>query len=71
MRELCTATCDLAHGRRMAMRMICTRGTRTQRVTTRAKQHANDTRSSTPRCETERTTGEKNKIGDTFILNKY
>jgi hypothetical protein len=39
MRERCTATRDLVRGRRAEMRMIRTRDTHTQRVTTRAKQH--------------------------------
>jgi hypothetical protein len=73
MRERCTATRDLAHGRRAAMRMFRTRGTRTQRVTTRAKQHvrqhANDARNSTPPLRN-RTRDRREKLNRGHIYTK-
>jgi hypothetical protein len=47
-------TLNLAHRWHAAAHMIHKRGMHTQRVTTRAKQHANDARSSTPMCAEQR-----------------
>jgi hypothetical protein len=73
MRERCTAKRYLSRGRCAAMRMIRMRGTRTQRVTTRVKQHArphaNDARSSTPLLRN-RTRDRREKLNRGHVYTK-